>query len=36
MRSAYMYSQMKVTIAQINTTNGDLAGNTVKIIKAIE
>ncbi len=27
---------MKVTIAQINTTNGDLAGNTQKIIQAIE
>lgn len=27
---------MKVTIAQINTTNGDLAGNTSKIIQAIE
>src|SRR5437773_5079209 len=27
---------MKVTIAQINTTNGDLAGNTSKIINAIE
>lgn len=27
---------MKVTIAQINTTNGDLAGNTRKIIDAIE
>jgi NAD+ synthase (glutamine-hydrolysing) len=27
---------MKVTIAQINTTNGDLAGNTQKIISAIE
>ena len=27
---------MRVTIAQINTTNGDLAGNTAKIIEAIE
>src|SRR6058998_920742 len=27
---------MKVTIAQINTTNGDLTGNTHKIIQAIE
>lgn len=27
---------MKVTIAQINTTNGDLKGNTEKIIAAIE
>jgi NAD+ synthase (glutamine-hydrolysing) len=27
---------MKVTIAQINTTNGDLAGNTAKIVSAIE
>ncbi len=27
---------MKVTIAQINTTNGDIAGNTSKIIEAIE
>ncbi len=27
---------MRVTIAQINTTNGDLAGNTQKIIQAIE
>lgn len=27
---------MKVTIAQINTTNGDIAGNTRKIIDAIE
>ncbi|MFM9905114.1 MAG: NAD+ synthase [Pyrinomonadaceae bacterium] len=27
---------MKVTIAQINTTNGDLVGNTQKIIQAIE
>jgi len=27
---------VKVTIAQINTTNGDLAGNTDKIIKAIK
>ena len=27
---------MKVTIAQINTTNGDLKGNTQKIIQAIE
>lgn len=27
---------MKVTIAQINTTNGDLTGNTSKIIQAIE
>ena len=27
---------MKVTIAQINTTNGDIAGNTSKIIGAIE
>lgn len=27
---------MKVTIAQINTTNGDIAGNTQKIISAIE
>src|SRR6476619_4587553 len=27
---------MKVTIAQINTTNGDLSGNTQKIIDAIE
>lgn len=27
---------MKVTIAQINTTNGDIAGNTRKIIEAIE
>ena len=26
---------MKVTIAQINTTNGDLAGNTAKIVGAI-
>ena len=26
---------MKVTIAQINTTNGDLAGNTTKIVQAI-
>ncbi|MGD9562110.1 MAG: NAD+ synthase [Pyrinomonadaceae bacterium] len=27
---------MNVTIAQINTTNGDIAGNTAKIIAAIE
>ncbi len=27
---------MRVTIAQINTTNGDIAGNTAKIIAAIE
>ena len=27
---------MKVTIAQINTTNGDLVGNTRKIIEGIE
>ena len=27
---------MKVTIAQINTTNGDLTGNTLKIIQAID
>ena len=27
---------MRVTIAQINTTNGDIAGNTTKIIDAIE
>ncbi len=27
---------MKVTIAQINTTNGDIAGNTLKIIQAIK
>lgn len=27
---------MKVTIAQINTTNGDIAGNTAKILSAIE
>lgn len=27
---------MRVTIAQINTTNGDIAGNTARIIKAIE
>ena len=27
---------MRVTIAQINTTNGDIAGNTAKIIHAIE
>lgn len=27
---------MRVTIAQINTTNGDLAGNTAKIIQAID
>jgi len=27
---------MRVTIAQINTTNGDLNGNTQKIIQAIE
>ncbi len=27
---------MRVTIAQINTTNGDIAGNTQKIISAIE
>ena len=27
---------MKVTIAQINTTNGDIGGNTSKIISAIE
>ncbi len=27
---------MKVTIAQINSTNGDLAGNTAKILAAIE
>src|SRR5436305_873395 len=27
---------MRVTIAQINTTNGDLKGNTHKIIQAIE
>jgi NAD+ synthase (glutamine-hydrolysing) len=27
---------MRVTIAQINTTNGDIAGNTAKIISAIE
>lgn len=27
---------MKVTIAQINTTNGDLEGNTARIISAIE
>lgn len=27
---------MKVTIAQINTTNGDIAGNTRKIVEAIE
>jgi len=27
---------MKVTIGQINTTNGDIDGNTAKIIAAIE
>ncbi len=27
---------MKVTIAQVNTTNGDIAGNTAKIVAAIE
>ncbi len=27
---------MKVTIGQINTTNGDLAGNVAKILRAIE
>jgi len=27
---------MKVTIAQVNTTNGDIAGNVAKIISAIE
>ncbi len=27
---------MRVTIAQINTTNGDLAGNTAKIVAAID
>ena len=27
---------MKVTVAQINTTNGDLTGNTQKIISAVE
>ncbi|MGH9948796.1 MAG: NAD+ synthase [Pyrinomonadaceae bacterium] len=27
---------MKVTIGQINTTNGDIAGNTAKILSAIE
>src|SRR6187399_1680949 len=27
---------MRITIAQINTTNGDLSGNTDKIVKAIE
>jgi NAD+ synthase (glutamine-hydrolysing) len=27
---------MKVTIGQINTTNGDIAGNTAKIVAAIE
>ncbi len=27
---------MRVTIAQINTTNGDIAGNVSKIIAAIE
>lgn len=27
---------MKVTIGQVNTTNGDLSGNTLKIIQAIE
>ena len=27
---------MKVTIAQINSTNGDLAGNVAKILEAIE
>jgi len=27
---------MKVTIAQINTTNGDIAGNVAKIVAAIE
>src|ERR1043166_6069077 len=27
---------MRVTIAQINTTNGDLKGNTQKIVQAIE
>ena len=27
---------MRVTIAQINTTNGDIAGNTARIISAIE
>src|SRR5213592_3813080 len=27
---------MKVTIAQINSTNGDIAGNTAKILAAIE
>jgi NAD+ synthase (glutamine-hydrolysing) len=31
-----MFLIMKVTIGQINTTNGDLAGNTAKIIAAIE
>lgn len=28
--------EMKVTIAQINSTNGDLEGNTAKIIEAVE
>src|ERR1044071_9235791 len=27
---------MRVTIGQINTTNGDIAGNVARIIKAIE
>src|SRR4030095_10109603 len=27
---------MRITIAQINTTNGDLTGNTDKILKAID
>ncbi len=27
---------MRVTIGQINTTNGDYEGNTARIIKAIE
>jgi predicted amidohydrolase len=27
---------MRVTIGQINTTNGDYAGNTASILRAIE
>ena len=27
---------MRVTIGQINTTNGDIAGNVARIVKAIE
>src|SRR5947207_8941978 len=34
--SANITSSMRVTIGQVNTTNGDIEGNVARILKAIE